>query len=405
MANTVVLASAYLAVAALVWAYADMTMPPLRDLVHQQPTGDAVHTWRVAHLSDLHVVGERYGFRIESGRSGPSGNGRVHHVLKLLDTEHATNPLDLVLISGDATDAGRTTEWAEFLEALAAYPAIASLALVLPGNHDLNIVDRANPARLDLGFSPNSRLRKIRTLSAMNAIQGNRVHTVDRENARLGDTLAEALQAHAKELSEFADSGRPHFSTAVSDLWNDVFPLVMPPRSDDGLGIILLNSNSDAHFSFTNALGMVSVRQVQEIETVTARYPQARWLIGLHHHVVEYPRAAKVLSERIGTALINGNWFIRRLRPLASRAVLMHGHRHIDWIGECGGMAIVSAPSPVMEATNDLDTYFYIHTLEAAADGAIRLLTPQRITVPGEQPARDHRTNSDENGTRARSAP
>lgn len=23
--------------------------------------------WRIAHLSDLHVVGERYGFRIESG--------------------------------------------------------------------------------------------------------------------------------------------------------------------------------------------------------------------------------------------------------------------------------------------------------------------------------------------------
>ena len=33
--------------------------------------------WRVAHLSDLHTVGERYGFRIECGRSGPRGNGRL----------------------------------------------------------------------------------------------------------------------------------------------------------------------------------------------------------------------------------------------------------------------------------------------------------------------------------------
>ena len=35
---------------------------------------------------------------------------------------------------------------------------------MLAGNHDVNIVDRANPARLDLPFSPGKRLRQIRTL-------------------------------------------------------------------------------------------------------------------------------------------------------------------------------------------------------------------------------------------------
>ena len=58
----------------------------------------------------------------------------------------------------------------------------------------------------------------------------------------------------------------------------------------------------------------------------------------------------------------------------------MHGHRHIDWIGECGGLVIVSAPSPIMEATNDLDTYFYIHTLEVVdASGCWR---PNASTFP-----------------------
>src|SRR4029078_1183890 len=141
-----------------------------------------------------------------------------------------------------------------------------------------------------------------------------------------------------------------------------------------GLGIILLNSNSDSHFSFTNALGMVSVAQVRAHGAVLAQPPEACWLIGLHHHPVEYPRAAKVLSERVGTTLVNGNWFLRRLAPMAKRAVLMHGHRHIDWIGECGGLVIVSAPSPVMEAKNDAGTYFYIHTLQIGADNGLRLL-------------------------------
>lgn len=386
LANTVVLVGAYLAVASLVWAFADMTMPPLRDLESYPPASPGARTWRIAHLSDLHVVGERYGYRIESGRSGPQGNARLHRLLAELDAIHAAEPLHAVMITGDQTDAGRATEWAEFIDAIAAYPAIAERALILPGNHDLNIVDRANPARLDLNVDPNSRLRKIRTLSATAAIQGARAKVIDRERKRVGETLDAALEARAPGLRSFADTGRPVFSTAISELWNDLFPMVVPPAdAENGLGFILLNSNAESHFSFTNALGLVSADQVRGIEIVAAQYPRAVWLVGLHHHPIEYPRAAKVLSERIGTALVNGNWFLRQLRPMASRAVLMHGHRHIDWIGECGGMTIVSAPSPVMEATNDADTYFYIHTLEAGSDGRIRLLTPQRMTVPGEK--------------------
>jgi hypothetical protein len=35
----------------------------------------------------------------------------------------------------------------------------------------------------------------------------------------------------------------------------------------------------------------------------------------------------------------------------------MHGHRHIDWIGACGAIKIVSAPSPVMGAADDAPSY------------------------------------------------
>ena len=34
-----------------------------------------------------------------------------------------------------------------------------------------------------------------------------------------------------------------------------MFPMVKPPNTEDGLGIIILNSNAETHFSFTNALG------------------------------------------------------------------------------------------------------------------------------------------------------
>jgi hypothetical protein len=52
--------------------------------------------------------------------------------------------------------------------------------------------------------------------------------------------------------------------------------------------------------------------------------------VALHHHVVEYPKPGKALSERIGTALINGSCFVRQLLPFRERVVVLHGHRHID---------------------------------------------------------------------------
>jgi hypothetical protein len=186
LANSAVVVVGYLAFAALAWGFADAMMAQPRGLsaFPSAPQGSGKH--RVVHLSDVHVVGERYGFRIESGRSGARGNDRFRRLLDQLERIHARAPLDTILITGDMTDAGISTEWAEFLDALAEHPRLASRVLMLPGNHDLNIVDRANPARMDLPTSPNRRLRQIRALAAMNAVQGERVRTIDRAKGRLG---------------------------------------------------------------------------------------------------------------------------------------------------------------------------------------------------------------------------
>ena len=305
-------------------------------------------------------------------------------MLARLEAIHTTDPLHIILITGDLTDAGRSVEWAEFFDAIAPYPNLRALMLMIPGNHDLNIVDRSNPARFDLPTSPNKRLRKLRFLSAMGALQGERAYIVDRQHRRYDESLAMQLTAHIDLMGKFAEAGRPRFSTELVRLWASVFPMIVPPQRHDGLGIVLLDLNADTHFSFTNALGMISAEQARGIDVAVAQYPDAYWVIALHHHLVEYPRAAKALSERIGTALINGNWFARRLRRLAGRAVVMHGHRHIDWIGECSGVPIISAPSPVMEASDDMTTCFHIHTLAVGSDGRLGLLQPETIAVPGQ---------------------
>jgi predicted MPP superfamily phosphohydrolase len=384
LANAIVLVSAYLAVASLVWGFADASMPQPVDLAAFDTASSGGRSWRVAHLSDLHVIGEQYGFRIESGRAGPRGNGRLDRVLAHLAAIHAIDPLDHILITGDMTDPGRAGEWATFLDAMAHHPELAARTVMLPGNHDVNIVDRANPARLDLPFSPGKRLRQIRTLSAIAAVQGNRVRVVDALGKSTA-TLNEALAPHRDAIVALAELGGLRRAAALRGLFDDQFPMILPPEAEDGLGIAILNSNAETHFSFTNALGLVCVEQMHRCEAAIRHYPAARWIVALHHHVVEYPMPVKAFSERIGTALINGSWFVRRLETLAGRAVVMHGHRHIDWIGACGPLKIISAPSPVMNATDDAVTHFYIHTLTAGPDGQLGLRPPQRVEIAGEK--------------------
>lgn len=378
--NAIVIMSTYLAVASLIWGFIDASCEQLLDFRTFDTAATADRVWRVAHLSDVHVVGERYGFRIESGRAGPRGNERFERVMERLAALHAVQALDLILISGDMTDAGTSAEWAEFLDILAAHPELAERMLILPGNHDVNIVDRANPARFDLPFGAAKTLRKVRALSAIALLGEDRLLLGSFQGNTPGPTLAAVLEPRQGAIVQFGDAGGFRPSAQLSRLWEELFPLVLPPAEEDGLGIALLDSNADTNFSFTNALGMISAGQAKRLTSAFDAYPKARWIVALHHHLAEYPMLVEAFSERIGTALINGSWFLRVLKPYAKRIVVMHGHRHIDWIGACGRLKIVSAPSPVMGRPAG-PTYFYVHMLSPAADGSLRLLKPDQVVI------------------------
>jgi len=389
LANAVVLVCGYTAIAALVWGFADATMDQPQELAAFDAAPAGRSSWRIAHLSDLHLVGERYGFRIEDGRSGPRGNARLERIMTRLEAIHHSQPLDFVLVSGDLTDAGRATEWAELLDALARHPILAARMVVVPGNHDLNIVDPANPARLDLPFSIGKRLRQMRTLSALAALQGNRVRVIDPESGESACPLNEALAAHRSRIAAFMEEGGLRRAVRLQGLFDAQFPMIVPPEMPDGLGIALLNSCGDSHFSFTNALGMLPLEQARRLAKAFGAHPRARWIVALHHHLIEYPMPVE-FSERIGTALVNGSWFVRKLARFGARTVVMHGHRHVDWIGACGALKIVSAPSPVMGRPDSAPTHFYIQTLAAGPDGELQLLTPERVEIAGVEGAPAH---------------
>ena len=342
---------------------------------------------RIAHLSDLHVVGERYGYRMETGVHGPRGNRRIRRAFRKLTKIHASTPLARVLLTGDITDAGTRAEWAEFLDLLRGFPEIQSRILFVPGNHDVNIVDRKNPGRADLPWSRSRSLRKLRVLVTLDSLLGDRSHLVDPATGAIGPSLSEYLRQgeRVELLRSLAQSGAWRGRKEMTKIWQAIFPLVEPPEpmTERRYGIILLDSNARSHFSLTNAVGVVNRLQLRALKALLAKWPDHAWLILLHHHVVEYPMASIGLQERVGLALVNAPDVLAALAPHADRTIVMHGHRHMDWIKTWGNMVLCSAPSVTLGSQEPecRSGAFHVNELAIGANGKIRLVRNRNIEV------------------------
>jgi hypothetical protein len=289
-----------------------------------------------------------------------------------------------VLVTGDVTDAGTQAEWAEFIDLLRVYPELRRWLSLVPGNHDVNIIDRSNPGRLDLPWGSGQSLRKLRVVLAIDTLAGQRSHLIDRASGALGPTLHDYLRQMPRHdlLRELADRGTMQGRREITRVWEAIFPLVEPPQAGASYAFIVLNSNARSHFSLTNAIGVVGPSQLKALRRLL-RNSNHPWLVLLHHQVVEYPVTSVSLCERIGLALINAPNLVAVLAPHAGRVIVLHGHRDRDWMGVCGDIVLCSAPSASLGADR-ADGYrgsFRVQQFAALIDGDIRLTGTKRVLV------------------------
>lgn len=339
---------------------------------------------RIAHLSDPHIVGGANEFRMEPGTRGPRGNARLCDAFGQLAQLDAPRRFDWIFITGDITDAGTRTEWIEFLDCVALNPQIADRILIIPGNHDVNIGDRSSAAKLELPWSVSMALRKLRFLIAADSIQGTRVHTFDHAHGKLGPTLHEFLRSGSRQadLADLATAGSITAAWHVSRIWRDVFPMVIPPTGHHP-GIVLMNSSTDSHMALMNAIGVIDPQQVRALSLLQKTYDKATWLVVLHHQVIEYPSRGTSLKERAGLCLVNAPDLLAAVRGHESRTLILHGHRHRDWLGACGGLGLCSAPSVTLGAYNQQYERgaFHVHELDRDEQGRLVVLKADEIVV------------------------
>src|SRR5262249_14969276 len=258
------------AVASLFWLAQEVTLTGLIVDWTPQPLNERSPEIRIAHLSDLHIVGKRYGYRMGAGARRPRGNECIVRALRQLEALQAHQPVDRVLVTGDITDAETRAEWAEFIDLLRDYPKLRRRLSFVPGNHDVNVVDRTNPGRMDLPWSASQSLRKLRTLLALDMVQGERAYVVDHTSGNLALSLHDYLRegSRAERLRSLAEHGSLRGRWEMARVWNAIFPLVEPPVEGRNYGVILLDSNARTHLSLTNAIGFITPDQLRALKAV-----------------------------------------------------------------------------------------------------------------------------------------
>src|SRR5262249_55333128 len=183
-------------------------------------------------------------------------------------------------------------------------------------------------------------------------------------------------------LRALAERGSWRGRSEIATLWEAIFPLVA--GSPDGYGVILMDTNAERYFSLTNALRAIGPSGLAGLKQILRRTPCRGWLILLHHHLVEYPIRSIGLKERMGVVLVNAPDVLKVIASCQSPVVVLHGHRHRDWIGARGNVVVCSAPSVAFGSKSAKDIragMFHVHHFAVNAEGGMTLIASERVTV------------------------
>jgi hypothetical protein len=324
---------------------------------------------RLAHLSDLHVTEGDHVRLVE--RQAPGGNAVLERLLARPELREA----DAIVITGDITDRGTALAWRCFLDMIG--PArIADRLILVPGNHDLALVDswdglgdrRGGWRRHDrFGIVQLANLLKFGSAFAETA--GGRRGFVLKDGAPVpyAQAWAEVEAAVRPVVEQLPDTPVPsqwlgkgflarrkaifayhaRVGAARGKLLR-LFPVAVPV-GDDAVVFVINSCTPVSRHPATNALGRVGRSQYRRLNALARALPRLTKVIALHHHVVRrseeqsHGLVARIFAKFM--VLSDAQPLVRFCEDHGVRLVL-NGHRHLSYqLRLRGGTVLIAAPS------------------------------------------------------------
>jgi 3',5'-cyclic AMP phosphodiesterase CpdA len=352
---------------------------------------------RLAQLSDLHVTEGPQVRMVE--KPAPGGNLTLPRLLDHDELDEA----QVLLFTGDVTDRGTAIAWRHFLDALEDRD-LAERAILVPGNHDLGMVDPLDGRRERKHVLRADRFGIINLANLLKFCEAFAATGGGKHGLVLGDDgpvpYEQAWIAAEKAVRPLVAAlpamqvPRLHWGTLRDDRqalvdYEDrieearttllkLFPVAVPLETfghADGVVFVLNSCAGVSRHPLTNALGHVGRAQYRRLDELAGHFDQPLKLVALHHHVVRRleERARSFWSRVMAkfTVLGDSRPLVRFCRKQGVRAVL-NGHRHLSYqLRLPNGTVLLAAPSSTLgdELAEDPRPRFERYDVAATNDG------------------------------------
>lgn len=317
---------------------------------------------KVAHLSDLHITVTEDRLPVEFARYKWKRNHRqlpfvdplrtLKSLLSSDDVRQRLDSADVVLITGDITDSGAPEEWAFFLHE---FDPWRKKLVLIPGNHDVNIIGRGDMIHLD------TRERRVRTARIYCALKVLVALCGEHASVWRAQRLV-PLSQFAQEHEEFLDRLQQWLKNGdvvpleeagpqLLYLWDALFPLVFVVPGTDS-AFLVCNSIEASGYTFSNAFGHISSDELARLRELIIHFRAAGMSVfhAVHHHV------GLLANESVGTleaatVFSNADEYLSvLLDDPTGDSIVFHGHRHYEGTGQLeetsrGCVRVISAAS------------------------------------------------------------
>lgn len=345
----------------------------------------------LAHLSDLHLSEST----TLEGNVSPGDS--LCSLRSVLEKVSLANP-EVVVVTGDVTDQGSSTEWDMFYDELVRYN-LNNKVVVVPGNHDININSLYYPSWENSQFSLKCYNFMVKSLNRTTGgvVRGvgnvvelaavmynlapflqmyeecyNKTNTYTRSQVEeMRKRVVEAFNNVGLEI-DFADE-------SVEDIFRAILEGIFPIEYSFGdINVIAINSCTYRSVSIWDCgFGKIGEKQMIKLAAIQQHTPYTQKIVYAMHHSPGLPRRQSDTSyfkrhfrdfENKSLALVDS---VDLLRTISGRrhSILMHGHVHMSYHCVYSDTHILSAPSALYGDKADTENLMHLYNLDTFKSG------------------------------------